>query len=192
MPRRGCTVLFGAADGDLEFARQKSELGVQGAPLSEDFAKGTRVCRLINGNTSQLVARDVSDAVATGLNAVHVNACQEVHHIRTVAQFDPVELNVLARGEVRVAFGQRRRGHGFDAGLGRVQGVDGVLSVLRLGEQGLIWQVVFAGNFCKHAHLPGGELTIGNRHTQHGRVALDVPAILKAQGSEVLVAQGAI
>ena len=38
---------FGAADGDLELARQEGELGVQRAPLAQDLGIGARVDDLV-------------------------------------------------------------------------------------------------------------------------------------------------
>jgi len=77
----GRTVLDGASDGDLEFAGQKCELRVQGAPLTQNFCIRTRVYHFVDGHTCQLIGGDVADAIAAGLNAVHVDGGQQVHHI---------------------------------------------------------------------------------------------------------------
>jgi hypothetical protein len=47
VPEDGGAVFLGAADGDLELARQEGELGVQGAPLAQDLAVGPRVDDLV-------------------------------------------------------------------------------------------------------------------------------------------------
>jgi hypothetical protein len=114
-------VLGGAGHGDLELARQEGELGVQRAPLAQHFAVRPRIHRLVGGDAGQRVAGDVADAVAAGLDAVHVDCGQPVHHIRAAGQRDPVELQVLARGEVAVAAVELAR----DAGqLAQLAGVD--------------------------------------------------------------------
>ena len=81
MPGGGGAVFQSTADGDFEFTRQKSELGVQRAPLAQDLAEGARVGNLVHRNAGQLVAGDVADAIAAGLDAVHVDAGQQVHHV---------------------------------------------------------------------------------------------------------------
>src|SRR3989344_5279654 len=83
VPARGGAVVLGTADGDLELAWQKSELGVQRGPLADDFRIGARVHDLVHGNAGQGIGGGVADAVAAGLDAVHVHSGQQVHHIRT-------------------------------------------------------------------------------------------------------------
>ena len=51
--------------------------------------------------------------------------------------------------------------------------------------------VELAGNAGQHAQLATGQFAIGHGHAQHGGVALDVPAVLQAQGAEILIGQGA-
>jgi hypothetical protein len=43
----------GAADGDLELARQEGELGVQRAPLAQDLAVGPRVDDLVGATPAK-------------------------------------------------------------------------------------------------------------------------------------------
>ena len=43
--------------------------------------ENTRVSHLVDRNAGQRVAGDVADAVAAGLDAVHVHAGEQVHHI---------------------------------------------------------------------------------------------------------------
>ena len=74
-------VLARAADGDLELARQEGELGVQRAPLAQDLAVRPRVDDLVGGDAGEAVAGDVADAVAAGLDAVHVDVGEQVHHV---------------------------------------------------------------------------------------------------------------
>ena len=102
VPADGGAVFARAGDGDLELARQEGELRVQRAPLAQDLAVGPRVDHLVGRDAGQRVAGDVADAVAAGLDAVHVDVGQQVHHVGGARQRDPVELQVLARGEVAV------------------------------------------------------------------------------------------
>ena len=103
VPGDGGAVLLGAAHRDLELARQEGELGMQRAPLAQDLAVRARVHDLVRGHAGEAVARDVADAVAAGLDAVHVHRGQQLHHVGGARQRDPVELAVLAGREVRVA-----------------------------------------------------------------------------------------
>jgi hypothetical protein len=91
------------ADGDLELARQVGELGVEGAPLADQFGIRARIDDLVGGHAGQLVGGGVADAVAGGLDGVHFHAGQFVQDIGRFFQLDPVELDVLAGGEVAVA-----------------------------------------------------------------------------------------
>ena len=114
---------------------------------------------------------------------MQVDAGQQLHHIGAVLQLDPVELHVLAGGEVTVLRGQARRG------LAARLRVDLVLGFLGLGQQGGGWFVVIAGDGGQHTQLRAIELTIRHRDPQHGRVALDIPTVLQPQGAEFIVAQ---
>ena len=75
------------------------------------------------------------------------------------------------------AAGRQMRGAQF--GLGQA----GRLVDLRLG------LVVDAGDRGERAQLVAGNLAIRNRHPQHGRVALQIPAVLQPQRLEVVVAE---
>ena len=76
---------------------------MQGAPLAQDLGVRTRVHCFVVCNAGQRVGGDVADAVAAGLDAVHVHLGQLVHHVGCLGQGNPVELQVLARGEVAKA-----------------------------------------------------------------------------------------
>jgi hypothetical protein len=87
------------------------------APLAQDFAVGPRIDCFVGCDTRQRVAGDVANAVAAGLNAVHVHRGQHVHHIGSAGQRDPVVLQVLAGGEVAVALVELARNAGERAKL---------------------------------------------------------------------------
>ncbi|MCY1536751.1 hypothetical protein D9M68_722210 [compost metagenome] len=179
MPAGGGAVFGGAGDGDLELARQEGELGVQRAPLAHDFRERARVGDLVDGDAGALVARDVADAVAAGLDAVHVDRSQQVHHVGRLGQRNPVVLDVLARREVGVVGGQL-------VAAEQALGLDGLAVDLGLG------LVVFAGDAGQHAQLLARQLAVRHGHAQHRRVALHVPAVLQAQGAELVLVQAAL
>ena len=178
MPGDGGAVLCCASDGDFEFARQKGKFGVQGTPLAQDFSKRSRVGHFVRSHTGALVRGDVADAVAAGLDAVHVHAGQQIHHIGAFGERYPVELHVLAGAEMAET----------NREMGRTPGrlsTDGTLKHL------FVRVIVFARNAGQHAHLCGGEFAIRHCHTQHGCVALDVPTVLQTQRAKVIVTQRA-
>jgi hypothetical protein len=117
MPADGGAVFRSTADGDLELARQVRELGVQRAPLAQDLAVGAGVDDLVRGDADEGVAGDVADAVAAGLDAVHVHLGQQLHDLGALLQRDPVVLQVLARREVAVAALALERAFGDDVVL---------------------------------------------------------------------------
>ena len=179
VPSGGGAVFAGAADGDFEFARQEGELGMQGAPLAHDFCIGAGVDDFIHRDTGTFIRGDVAYAVATGLYAVHVHTCQQVHHIGAFLQRYPVVLQVLAGGEMGIAITQR----------GCSNATDGVLFGLRFLKQGVCGAVVFAGNASQHSQLGAAQFAVRHGHPQHGRIALHIPAVLQTQGFELVFTQ---
>ena len=108
VPANGSAVFACPGDGNFEFAGQECELGMQGAPLTQDLRVGSRVDHFVHGHAGQLIGGDVANAVAAGLNAMHVHSGQKVHHVGRFVQGNPVELNVLTRGEVAITFEEAR------------------------------------------------------------------------------------
>ena len=176
MPGNGGAVFSGTVDGDLEFARQEGKFRVQRAPLAHDFGIGPGVDDLVGGDAGQRVAGDVADAIAAGLDAVHVDRGQQVHDIGALVERNPVELHVLTGGEVAITHRQVRRAQ-FGLGFAGVL-VDGCAGL-----------VVLAGNLRQYPQLPAGQFAVRHGHTQHGRVALDVPAVLQSQRTKFVVAE---
>jgi hypothetical protein len=64
---------------------------------------GPRIDDFVRRDAGERIAGDVADAVAAGLDAVHVDRGQRFHHVGAAIERDPVELQVLARREVTVA-----------------------------------------------------------------------------------------
>ena len=100
--RRGAVVRR-AGHRDLELARQEDEFRVQRRPLAQDFGIGARIDDLVGGRTGEMVGGDVADAVARGLDGVHLDLSEMIEDVRDVLQRRPVELQVLPGGEVAVA-----------------------------------------------------------------------------------------
>src|SRR6185369_3066259 len=72
-------------------------------PLTEDFGQRARVDHFVGGDAGELVGGDVADAVAGGLDGVHVDFGQVAEDVRAVLDLRPVELAVVAGGEMAVA-----------------------------------------------------------------------------------------
>ena len=143
----GGAVVLGGRHGDLELARQEAELGVQRRPLADDLRVGARIGDLVGGGAGEVVGGDVADAVAGGLDGVHLDLGQLVQDVGDVGELRPVELQVLARGEVagaavvgardvgelaHLARGQRAVGDGDAQHVGVQLQIDAVHEAQRL------------------------------------------------------------
>ena len=73
-------------------------------PLTDDLRPDSRVLNLILGDPGELIGSDVADAVAAGLNAMHLDGGELRQNFRRLFQLRPVVLNVLPRGEVSITF----------------------------------------------------------------------------------------
>ena len=98
----GRAVVLGGGDGDLELAWQERKFGMQGRPLANDFAPDAWILDLVGRDAAPLVGGDVANAVAAGLHAMHADLRQVGHGVGQFLELDPVELDVLPRGEVTV------------------------------------------------------------------------------------------
>ncbi|MNZ67303.1 hypothetical protein D3C78_855470 [compost metagenome] len=76
---------------------------MEGRPLADDLAPRTRVDDFVTGDAGELVGSGVADAVAAGLDRVHLHGGQLGENFRYVFQFRPVELHVLTGTDVRIA-----------------------------------------------------------------------------------------
>ncbi len=86
-----------ASDTDRA-AIQLHDIGLQ--LVHKDGVLGFRV--LVGGGPGELVRRDIADAIAAGLEGMHLDRRQFGQQIGRLLQLDPVVLDVLARGEMRV------------------------------------------------------------------------------------------
>ncbi|MNS09735.1 hypothetical protein D3C72_412300 [compost metagenome] len=99
----GRTVSGRTVDGDLELTRQVGEFRVERGPLTNDLAPWARVDHFIGSDTGELVGGDVAQAVAAGLDRVHLHGGQFGKNVRNVFHGRPVELHVLPGTDVGVA-----------------------------------------------------------------------------------------
>ena len=87
---------------DLELARHERELGMQRHVLADHLGPDARILDLVRRHAGPLVGRDVANIVAAGLHAVHADAGEIGHGLGQLLELDPVELDVLPRGEMAV------------------------------------------------------------------------------------------
>ena len=72
--------------------------------MPHHLAPRARVDPFVGGDAGELVGGDVADAASAGLDGVHLHLGEVGQDVRHVDEFGPVDLHVLARGEVAVAF----------------------------------------------------------------------------------------
>ncbi len=92
-----------AVDGDLELARQKREFGMERRPLPHDFGVRARVGDLVMRDAGEMVGRHIANAVSRGLDRVHLDARELGQNVGHILERRPVELEILAGGEMTVA-----------------------------------------------------------------------------------------
>ena len=117
----GGPVVGRTGDGDLELAGQEREFRMEGGPLADDLAGDARILDLVGGGAGILIGGGVADAVAAGLDGVHLDFRQVLQDVGDVFQLGPVVLDVLARGEVAVSLVVAARDIGQLAHLRRRQ-----------------------------------------------------------------------
>jgi len=120
---------------------------MQRRPLADDFRPHARVVHLVRRSGGVVVGGNVADAIAAGLEGMHLHAGKLGQDVRRVFQLDPVVLDVLPRGEMteatvitardmrELAHLQRRQraiGHGHAQHIGVQLQVEAVLQAQRL------------------------------------------------------------
>ena len=76
---------------------------MQGRPLPDDLGIDPRVGDLVGGDAGILVGRGIAQAVAARLDGVHLDLGELGQDVGSFLEPHPVELDVLARGEMAVA-----------------------------------------------------------------------------------------
>ena len=99
----GGAVMAAGRERDLELARQEREFRMHGAVLAQDFRPDAGILDLVGRDAGPLVGGDVAHAIAAGLHAVQAGAAEIGHGVGKLFELDPVELDVLAGGEMAVA-----------------------------------------------------------------------------------------
>ena len=94
---------------------------MQRRPLAQDLAPRTRILEFVIGGAGEGIGGDIAHAIAAGLDAVHLDIGERRQHIGNIDQLHPVELKVLARGEMAVAAIPAPPDHGELAQLPRRQ-----------------------------------------------------------------------
>src|SRR6478609_862527 len=90
----------GVAPGEIEDPRLWAELERQ--VLAQQFRPQPRILDLARRDARPLVGGDIAHTIAAGLHAVQSGVRQIGHRVGQLFQLDPVELDVLARGEMAV------------------------------------------------------------------------------------------
>src|SRR3984957_2391333 len=126
---------------------------MQVRPLPNDLAVRPRIIDLILGYAREVIGGHVADAVAAGLDRMHLHGRKLGENVGNILQPGPVELQVLAGREMPEA------------------------------------AVIAMCDVAELPQLPRAEQAVGNRDTEHWRMALDVQAIAKAQKLEFVVGQ---
>ena len=96
-----------------------------GRPLPQDLRIEARVDDLFRGGARKVVGRDVTHAIATGLDGVEISLRQHRKNVRRIREPGPVELDVLAGREMSVSTIVIARDMGKLAHLRRAQNAVG-------------------------------------------------------------------
>ncbi len=76
---------------------------MEARPLAHQLGIGAGVHHLVRGRAREVIGADVADAIAAGLDRVHLDRRKVREGVGAIFQLDPVVLDVLAGGEVAVA-----------------------------------------------------------------------------------------
>jgi len=96
-------VVRGRGDRELELARQERKFGMQRSVLPQDFRPDAGILDLAGRHSGPLIRGDVTRVVAGGLHRMNADIGEVGERIRQLGELDPVELDILTRGEMAVA-----------------------------------------------------------------------------------------
>ena len=103
MYQRSRAVLGRTCYRDLEFTGQVGEFRMKRRPLANDLAPGPRIFEFIGRDPGQMIGCNVANAIAAGLDGVHLHLGEFLQNIRHLLKLGPVELQILAGREMSVA-----------------------------------------------------------------------------------------
>src|SRR3546814_11329585 len=86
---------------DFFFFKQKTAYEMRISDWSSDVCSSD-LRHLVGCNSGILVGADVADAIAAGLNGMHLHRREIGQNICRIFQLDPVILDVLTRGEMAI------------------------------------------------------------------------------------------
>ena len=89
-----------AGDGDFEFARQVIKIRISLEQLRDLCGKRRGVDQLVGGYSGQRAACHVADHIAAGSLGREPDGVQRIHNLRQRLDGEPVDLNVLAHGNI--------------------------------------------------------------------------------------------
>ena len=92
-----------SGDREFELARQEREFRMQRGVLPQQLGPDPGILDLARRHAGPLIRGDVAGVVARGLHGVDADFGEIGQRIRQFGELDPVELDVLPRGEMAVA-----------------------------------------------------------------------------------------
>ena len=100
---QGGAVMRRGADRDLELAGEEREFRMQAGPLPDDFGERPGIFDFLGRGAGEMIGGDVANAIAGGLDAMHLHIGKFGENIGHVHQLDPIELDVGPGGEMAEA-----------------------------------------------------------------------------------------
>ena len=146
-----------ALDGDLELARQREVERIEEEVVVDGEDVGCDVERLVWMDARIGAARDVANAVGAGAARADADGEQRLVHVDDLLERHPVDLDVLARRDVRDAAAIAVGDVGHDVELLRGEQAPGNLDALHVA--GVVELVVQAVGEPDGAPGVGGDLT---------------------------------
>ena len=92
--------LRAARDGDLELPRQVVELGIRRQLVRDLDSQRRSVDDLVSVKPCQRAARNIANHIAAGALRTQPHRRQRIHYLRKRFNRQPVQLNILTRGDV--------------------------------------------------------------------------------------------
>src|SRR6185312_16665929 len=89
-----------AGGGDLELARQVYEFGIAGEAACELLGQRAGIDQLMSVKTGERAAGDVAHHIAAGALGAESDLVERLLDLNNALQSEPVELDVLAGGDV--------------------------------------------------------------------------------------------